>query len=102
VLIGWMLDASPLKAKRSIRTRVGAFGFSSGGFTVLAAAGGEPDMSQGPGALPSPSAELRLQADRHRIRSRPSVLTAQWVHDPRIKAVVSAAPAWVTPSARTG
>jgi predicted dienelactone hydrolase len=75
-LIGWMLDASPLKA-RIDPDKVGAFGFSSGGFTVLAAAGGEPDLRKLTASHPPPA----------------DVLTARFVHDPRIKAVVSAAPA---------
>ncbi|WP_372781316.1 alpha/beta hydrolase family protein [Phenylobacterium sp.] len=71
--------------------RIGAFGFSAGGFTVLAAIGGEPDMSK---------------VDRHcavhphfyecqMLRMLPRQPTAQTVpaHDPRIRAGVIAAPA---------
>ena len=90
-LIGWMLEASPLKA-RIDPERIGAFGFSSGGFTVLAAAGGEPDLAKvaahcrtHPGNF-----DCKLTAG-HPIPG--DTLTAHWVHDPRIKAVVSAAPA---------
>lgn len=71
--------------------RVGAFGFSSGGFTVLAAAGGEPDLSRmtehcrdHPGFY-----DCRLVS----AGSQPPSLPSRWVHDPRIKAVVAAAPA---------
>lgn len=71
--------------------RVGAFGFSSGGFTVLAAAGGEPDLSrmtehcaEHPGFY-----DCRLVA----AASQPPSLPSRWVHDRRIKAVVAAAPA---------
>jgi predicted dienelactone hydrolase len=90
-LIGWMLDSSPLKAKLD-PDRVGAFGFSSGGFTVLAAAGGEPNLSRMVGhCLKSPSNfDCKLTASRP---APASALTARWVHDPRIKAVVAAAPA---------
>jgi predicted dienelactone hydrolase len=90
-LIGWMLESSPLKAKLD-PDRVGAFGFSSGGFTVLAAAGGEPHLSRVP-------AHCQAHPDNFDCKltaSRPipaDALTARWVHDPRIKAVVSAAPA---------
>ena len=70
--------------------RVGAFGFSSGGFTVLTTAGGEPDLSRmtqhcrdHPGFY-----DCRLVAG-----ARPMSLPSGWVHDPRIKAVVAAAPA---------
>ena len=62
VLIDYMLTTSPMKAAIDPE-RVGAFGFSSGGFTVLAAAGGKAGPVAGPGALPSPSRFLRLQAD---------------------------------------
>ncbi len=73
--------------------KVGAFGFSSGGFTVLGAVGGEPDMtlsarhcaehqhffdctlSQQVGAAPRPATLAPVE------------------HDPRIKAAVAAAPA---------
>jgi predicted dienelactone hydrolase len=90
-LIGWMLDASPLKAKID-PGKVGAFGFSSGGFTVLAAAGGEPDIGKVPShckAHPD-NYDCKLTAN-HPIPA--DILTAKWVHDARIKAVVSAAPA---------
>jgi predicted dienelactone hydrolase len=90
-LIGWMLDASPLKAKLDAE-RVGAFGFSSGGFTVLAAAGGEPDLSR----MADHCRAAPNNFDCKLTASRPApagALTAPWVHDPRIKAVVAAAPA---------
>jgi predicted dienelactone hydrolase len=90
-LIGWMLDSSPLKTKID-PDKVGAFGFSSGGFTVLAAAGGEPDIGKVPAhckAHPG-NYDCKLTAD-HPIPA--DLLTAKWVHDARIKAVVSAAPA---------
>jgi predicted dienelactone hydrolase len=73
--------------------RVGAFGFSSGGFTVLAAAGGEPHLaSTFPGhCLRHPgNFDCKLTA---RQPLPADVMHAAWVHDPRIKAVVSAAPA---------
>jgi predicted dienelactone hydrolase len=72
--------------------RVGAFGFSAGGFTVLAAAGGEPDITK---VFPHCQAhpdfyDCRLMQRAHAVV--PSGAIA-WVHDPRIKAVVAAAPA---------
>jgi predicted dienelactone hydrolase len=90
-LIGWMLDASPLKTKID-PDKVGAFGFSSGGFTVLAAAGGEPDIRK----VPEHCLAHPQNYDCKLTASHPppaDVLTAQWVHDARIKAVASAAPA---------
>lgn len=90
-LIGWMLEASPLQAKLD-PDRVGAFGFSSGGFTVLAAAGGEPNLSRMAGhCLKHPgNFDCKLTASRP---APADALAARWVHDPRIKAVVAAAPA---------
>lgn len=71
--------------------RVGAFGFSSGGFTVLAAAGGELDGTRlQPHCRDYPThydCQLLLRAP-----PSPGGFTG-WVHDDRIKAVVSAAPA---------
>jgi predicted dienelactone hydrolase len=90
-LIGWMLESSPLKASLD-PARVGAFGFSSGGFTVLAAAGGEPDLAKVPAHCQAHPANYDCQLTaKHPIP--PEAQTAKWVHDPRIKAVVSAAPA---------
>lgn len=71
--------------------RIGAFGFSAGGFTVLAAAGGRPDM-----------ARFRDHCARHpaffvctMLKSQPRTLNSNWppMTDPRIKAIVVAAPA---------
>lgn len=90
-LIGYMLQGSPLSAKID-PDKVGAFGFSSGGFTVLAAAGGKPDLSK----IPAHCRAHPANFDCKLTASRPvpaGVLTAAWVHDDRIKAVVSAAPA---------
>lgn len=90
-LIGWMLESSPLKA-RIDPDKVGAFGFSSGGFTVLAAAGGKPHLSKMPGhCLAHPKNFDCKLTGSHPIPA--GAMTAQWVHDSRIKAVVSAAPA---------
>ncbi|WP_421739151.1 alpha/beta hydrolase family protein [Caulobacter sp.] len=91
VLIDYMLTASPMKAAIDPR-RVGAFGFSSGGFTVLAAAGGKPDLSR---VLNHCRAHPDF-FDCKLTASRPlpiSALLPSWTHDERIRAVVSAAPA---------
>ncbi len=73
--------------------RVGAFGFSSGGFTVLVAAGGEPNL-----ALVAPHcAEHPKFFDCALVTSHPvsadALAAMHWIHDPRLKAVVVAAPA---------
>jgi predicted dienelactone hydrolase len=72
--------------------RVGAFGFSAGGFTVLAVAGGEPDLLH---TLPDhckahPAFEDCQIVGQHPLSPDTDIV---WTHDRRIKAVVSAAPA---------
>lgn len=72
--------------------RIGAFGFSAGGFTVLTAAGGEPDLSR-------VADHCRAHPDFYDCQLIASAgLPAAngptvWTHNPRIKAVVAAAPA---------
>jgi len=44
-LVDYMLNEWPSHAQLDA-ARVGAFGFSNGGFTVLVAAGGTPDLSK--------------------------------------------------------
>lgn len=72
-------------------TRVGAFGFSAGGFTVLAAAGGVPDLSR----LADHCRAHPNFFDCRLVARGGAVPTArpEWIHDRRIRAVVSAAPA---------
>lgn len=73
--------------------RVGAFGFSAGGFTVLAAAGGRPDLTR-------VIRHCRDHPDFYDCRligsagaaTRPTAPQV-WSHDTRIHAVVVAAPA---------
>ena len=72
--------------------RIGAFGFSSGGFTVLAAIGSEPDLNQ-----------ISQHCARHphfydcgmqrQFGGFPAGTAAAVSHDPRIRAAVVAAPA---------
>lgn len=71
-------------------TRVGAFGFSAGGLTALAAAGGVPDLSRlADHCRAHPTFfDCKLIAGAGAPTARP-----EWIHDRRIKAVVSAAPA---------
>ena len=72
---------------------VGAFGFSAGAFTVLAAAGAEPDLSRfADHCRTNPSFfDCRLVAAN--AGAAYMTETPHWVHDARIKAVVAAAPA---------
>jgi predicted dienelactone hydrolase len=71
--------------------RIGAFGFSSGGFTVLAAAGGRPDMRR----FVDHCAQHPQFFDCSLLKSGPRAVTGAWpeMRDPRIKAIVVAAPA---------
>jgi len=72
--------------------RIGAFGFSSGGFTVLVAAGGEPQLARvGPHCAAHPEFfDCRLVASQP---PRADAGMGHWTHDRRIRAVVAAAPA---------
>lgn len=71
--------------------RIGAFGFSAGGFTVLATAGGKPDL----GRLTD---HCRTNPDFYdcRLIARHGTTHVQspgFTHDPRLKAISIAAPA---------
>lgn len=76
-------------------SRVGAFGFSSGGFTVLTAAGGNPDLSLvAPHCAAHPGFyDCRLVAARRRLAGGNRPAAPRLVHDRRIRAIVVAAPA---------
>ncbi len=95
VLIDYML-ADWAQHDRLDANRVGAFGFSSGGFTVLTEAGGEPDLKRVPAHCHDYPQHFDCQL-LARIPP-PAYLTDPaapnpWTHDARVKAVVSAAPA---------
>lgn len=87
--------------------RIGAFGHSAGGFAVLVAIGGEPDLARLTAFCREHPEEWGCQH-----RRQPSAANAPrespapiWVHDPRIKAAVIAAPAAgyaFTPAALAG
>ncbi len=75
--------------------RIGAFGFSAGGFTVLAAAGGNPDLTRlmdhcraNPGFY-----DCRLIGQHPETVQPGAGGRLQFAHNTRIKAVVVAAPA---------
>lgn len=90
VLTDYVLAAWPYR-DRIDSARVGAFGFSAGGFTVLAAAGGEPDLGKVPGhCREHPGFFDCMLLGRY----PPGALgNVAWRHDPRLKAIVVAAPA---------
>jgi predicted dienelactone hydrolase len=100
-LIDYMLTEWPDHA-RIDADRIGMFGFSSGGFTALILLGGVPDISrQEAHHLAHPDyydAQLVNRASEETkakiaafARSNPAAST--WLHEPRIKAAVVAAPA---------
>jgi predicted dienelactone hydrolase len=77
--------------------RVGAWGYSNGGLTVLVAAGGVPDLATiAPFCAAHPNHDL-CEAIQHAgidPHASANVPADAWVHDPRIKALVIAAPAF--------
>ena len=73
--------------------RIGAFGFSSGGFTVLGAIGGEPDMSQVPRHCAEHPHFFTCGVQQQLGPAAVPTTFAPVVHDPRIRAAVVAAPA---------
>jgi predicted dienelactone hydrolase len=90
LVLDYMLQQWP-ERHRLDADRIGAFGFSAGGFTVLVAAGGVPDLS---------AIADHCRANPHffecGIASKaPPQLTGavEWVQEPRLRAVVVAAPA---------
>lgn len=100
-VIDWMLTSWP-EHERLDPARIGVFGFSSGGFTMLVASGGEPDLAKVRPYCAGHPAVFTCQLLR---RFAPAMVSADpgaagpppapqvWVHDPRIKAAVIAAPA---------
>jgi predicted dienelactone hydrolase len=76
------------------RHKVGAFGFGFGGVSVLALAGGVPDfgrMAEHCATSPD-SVECKYIRDRHGDMADTIPLHPIWKRDPRIKAIVVAAP----------
>ncbi len=76
--------------------RVGVFGFSAGGFTALVAAGGVPDTALiGPHCAAHPGEFTCALIARSKAPSGTATAlpASAWVHDPRIRAAVVAAPA---------
>lgn len=96
-LISYMLARWPQRRVLDA-ARVGAFGFSNGGFTVLVAAGGIPDVSRiGSYCGQHPDHDLCTAMRRFGVDPRNPPIhppANAWVADPRIKAIVAAAPAF--------
>lgn len=87
--LDWMLGAWPEHARLD-PGRVGAFGFSAGGFTVLAAAGGKPDLSR---FRPHCAAHASFYDCRLVARSPGAATPTGGARDGRLRALVVAAPA---------
>jgi predicted dienelactone hydrolase len=103
-LVDYMLGEWPWH-ERLDANRIGAFGFSNGGFTVLVAAGGVPDLSAiAPYCEAHPEHDL-CETLKHAgvdLHVGADVPAGAWVHDPRIKAAVVAAPAFGFAFGRAG
>jgi predicted dienelactone hydrolase len=102
-LVDYMLTDWP-EHDRVDPNRIGAFGFSSGGFTALVLVGGVPDMkreaefcAQYPQDWP-----CRMASDHKSGASASSTPPLAWAHDDRIKAAVIAAPALGPTFTQTG
>ncbi|MGA7816376.1 alpha/beta hydrolase family protein [Caballeronia sp.] len=103
-LVDYMLDKWRWHGQLDA-ARVGAFGFSNGGFTVLVAAGGIPDLSKiGPFCETQPDQDLceALQHAGVDLHFAAQVPADAWVHDPRIRAAVIAAPSFGFAFGRAG
>jgi predicted dienelactone hydrolase len=76
-------------------SRVGAFGFSLGGFTVLVAIGGKPNVALIPlHCVEAPTEFSCTMRAKHALELvQQNLPPSAWVSDPRIKAAVIAAPA---------
>jgi predicted dienelactone hydrolase len=95
-LIDYMLAEWP-QHDRIDAGRVGMFGFSSGAFTALVVAGGVPDFSKiAPHCVDHPDffdCQLIRKAGVDPTTRYAGLTASSWVHDPRVKAAVVAAPA---------
>lgn len=96
-LVTYMLAEWPAH-HRLDAARIGAFGYSNGGFTVLCAAGGAPDLTRiGSYCRAHPDHNLctaMREAGLDPEHPPIDVPADAWVADPRIKAIVVAAPAF--------
>jgi predicted dienelactone hydrolase len=95
-LIDYMLAEWPAHAQLDA-ARVGMFGFSAGGFTTLVVAGGAPDLTLvAPHCKVQPSAfecGVLKKAGPGLAAAVASLPRSLFVHDPRVRAAVVAAPA---------
>lgn len=80
-LVDYMLDGWP-DASRIDTRRIGLYGFSFGGYTVLAAVGGNPELRKGLPECRTSSLRACRQLENDELPDQPVV------HDPRVKAAV--------------
>ena len=73
--------------------RIGAFGHSAGGYTVLTAIGGEPDLSEANAFCRDHPEDWGCRRAAARAAPPAPAVSPVWTHDPRIKAALIAAPA---------
>jgi predicted dienelactone hydrolase len=95
-LVSYML-AEWSQRGRLDAAQVGAFGFSNGGFTVLVAAGGIPDLNKTASYCHDhPAHDLCRALERARVDPHlgADISPGVWTHDWRIKAAVVVAPAF--------
>ncbi len=96
-LVSYMLEEWPQHARLD-DARVGAFGFSNGGFTVLVAAGGIPKLEKiAPYCQSHPDEDLCRTLKQNGVDPYHVAAHAPpkaWIPDPRVKAAVIAAPAF--------
>jgi predicted dienelactone hydrolase len=101
-LLDHMLGAWPARARIDSR-RIGAFGFSAGGFTMLVAAGGKPDLARIRAHCRANPRLFDCQvAAKGPTGLLPLTRLIPWTQDRRIRAVVVAAPALGFTFGRTG
>jgi predicted dienelactone hydrolase len=96
-LIDYMLAEWPAHARLD-PSRVGMFGFSAGGFTTLVVAGGVPDLTRVPAHCQAHPAYFDCGVVKRFGSDALLALVAKlppsvFVHDPRVRAAVVAAPA---------
>ncbi len=90
LVLDYMLNDWPAHGQLD-QAHVGMFGFSAGGFTALVSVGGVPDLARiGSHCQTNPEFGCTLWKQ---LPSE-SISATAWVHDPRIRAVVVAAPGY--------
>ena len=90
VVLDYMLSEWPSHGQIDA-AKVGAFGFSAGGFAALVSIGGVPDLAQ---LTRHCTAQPEFACGLWKKLPSEPVPAAAWVHDPRIKAAVVAAPGY--------